>query len=99
MHNCTSVYRFTNCSQIRETAGAWILEDMAFKKVMFLVEKHRRDVWLDHSGDIWFYDGAKGKWRLLICGVGQPVLLSESTGDFAPTSEYGPFTRLWKTPR
>lgn len=69
------------------------------KQATFLTRKHRRDVWTDHGGDIWFFDGARQKWRLLICGVGCPILISENNGDFAPTSEYGPFTRLWKTPR
>lgn len=67
------------------------------KRVSFLLEKHRKDVWTDNADDIWFYDGVREQWRVVKYWGGELFLLRQSK--FKPTSEYGPFKRLWKGPR
>lgn len=72
------------------------------KQVSFLLDKHRRDMWVDREGDVWFYDAPGAHWQILggnDCGNGYDQYNEHDDLDFFPASKYGPYTRIHKGPR
>jgi hypothetical protein len=69
------------------------------KQTSFLLDNHRKDVWLDNEGDIWFW---QGYWQVLEKDPHSIGFHPGNVGDendFTPGSAYGPYKRLWKAPR